>query len=54
MPSITGVNVPCKELPQVAEFLLRYGDFKQLRGQLLSLSAGAAEAAEPASLAKTA
>lgn len=27
-------NVPCAELPQLAEFLLRYGDLRQLRDQL--------------------
>ncbi|MCC7365580.1 MAG: ferredoxin--nitrite reductase, partial [Dehalococcoidia bacterium] len=27
-------NVPCSELPQLAEFLLRYGDLRQLRDQL--------------------
>jgi ferredoxin-nitrite reductase len=46
-------NVPCKELPQVAEFLLRYGDFRHLREQLLSLGGAAAEA-EPESLVQSA
>jgi len=27
-------NVPCTELPKLAEFLLRYGDLRQLRDQL--------------------
>lgn len=27
-------NVPCSELPQLTEFLLRYGDLRQLRDQL--------------------
>jgi hypothetical protein len=27
-------NVPCTELPQLTEFLLRYGDLRQLRDQL--------------------
>jgi ferredoxin-nitrite reductase len=46
-------NVPCSELPNVAEFLLRYGDFKGLRSQLHSLGAPAAEST-PSSLAQTA
>ena len=31
-------NVPCSDLPRLAEFLVRYGDFKALRQQLRSLA----------------
>lgn len=37
-------NVPCAELPRVAEFLVRYGDFKELRAQLKALEGHAVSA----------
>ena len=40
-------NVPCADLPRLADFLVRYGDFKELRKQLQTLQQPAAEA-EPA------
>lgn len=47
-------NVPCAELPQVAEFLLRYGDFKALRAQLQSLGESGAETAPSVSFVESA
>lgn len=32
-------NVPCTELPRIAEMLVRYGDFKELNSQLSALQA---------------
>ncbi len=38
-------NVPCEELPRIAEFLVRYGDFKQLREQRLPAATSVADEA---------
>jgi sulfite reductase beta subunit-like hemoprotein len=46
-------DVPCTELPQVAEFLVKYGQYKHLREQLVALGATTAEA-PAAQLAETA
>lgn len=37
-------NVPCSELPRLAQFLVRYGDFKELRAGLQALTGAAAAA----------
>ena len=45
-------NVPCAELPNLVGFLSRYGDYKDLRTQLLALAVPAAEAVEAVTTAE--